>query len=76
MTLSKRLAKLEHRKPAVRYREAIILDDLIGAESLKEDESIVGIAELSWGEPHGKVWMRKKGEGLDQLRMRVGRDAG
>jgi len=53
----------------------VILDDLIAPDNVEEDDSILGITELCWGEPQGKVWMRKKGESLNQLRMRVGREA-
>ena len=53
----------------------MILDDLISPDNVEEDDSILGITELCWGEPQGNVWMRKKGESLNQLRVRVGRDA-
>ena len=76
MSLQARLKRLEQRKPASNFRPAIILDDLIAADNVEEDESIVGLTELCWGEPQGKVWKRKKGESLGQLRNRVGREAG
>lgn len=76
MSLQTRLKRLEQRKLASSFRPAIILDDLVAADNVAEDESILGLTELCWGEPQGKVWMRKKGESLDQLRRRVGREAG
>lgn len=76
MSLQTRLKRLEQRKTASTFRPAIILDDLIAADNVEEDESILGLTELCWGEPQGKVWMRKKGESLDKLRMRVGLEAG
>lgn len=76
MSLQARVKRLEQRKPSRSFRPAIILDDLIAADNVAEDESILGLTELCWGEPQGKVWMRKKGESLDQLRRRVGREAG
>jgi hypothetical protein len=45
-------------------------------ESIKEDETILGLSEIGWDDPHANVWIRKKGESLSQLRQRVGRDAG
>lgn len=75
MSLQTRLKRLEQRKPAKSFRRAIILDDLIAVDNVAEDKSILGLTEMCWGEPQGKVWKRKKGESLDQLRMRVGLEA-
>jgi hypothetical protein len=57
MSLQTRLKRLEQRKPAISFRPAIILDDLIAPDNVEEDESILGLTELCWGEPQGKVWM-------------------
>jgi len=76
MNLELRLERLEQRKLSRRYRAAIIMDDLIAAEAVDEDETILGLKEISWDEPGGKIWMRNAGESLSQLRRRVGLDMG
>jgi hypothetical protein len=76
MSLQNRLKRLEQRKPPRGYREAIIMDDLVATDNLEEDETILGLSEIGWDDPDCKVWMRKKGESLSQLRRRVGHDAG
>ena len=75
MSLQTRLKRLEQRQPTGSFRPVVILDDLISPDNLEEDDGILGLTEMCWGEPQGKVWMRKKGESLNQLRVRVGRDA-
>ena len=65
MSLQTRLKRLEQRQPARSFRPVVILDDLISPDNVEEDASILGITELCWGEPQGKVWMRKKGESLN-----------
>ena len=76
MSLQARLKRLEQRQPTGSFRPVVILDDLISPDNLEEDDGILGLTEMCWGEPQGKVWMRKKGESLNQLRRRVGREAG
>ena len=76
MSLQTRLKRLEQREPPRGYREAIIMDDLVSPESVEEDETILGLSEIGWDDPDCKVWMRKRGESLSQLRQRVGREAG
>lgn len=76
MSFHSRLKRLERRQPPRGYREAIIMDDLVATDNLEEDETILGLSEIGWDDPHAKVWMRKKGESLSQLRRRVGHDAG
>ena len=70
------LKRLEQRQPPRGYREAIIMDDLVATDNLEEDETILGLSEIGWDNPDCKVWMRKKGESLSQLRRRVWHDAG
>ena len=76
MSFHSRLKRLEQRQPPRGYKEAIIMDDLVANDNLEEDETILGLSEIGWDDPHAKVWMRKKGESLSQLRRRVGHDAG
>ena len=76
MSFHSRLKRLEQRQPPRGYREAIIMDDLVATDNLEEDETILGLSEIGWDDPDCKVWMRKKGESLSQLRRRVGREAG
>lgn len=60
-SLEKNLATAGTAEASKQFQDSDILDDLIAADNVEEDESNLGLSKLFWGEPQDKVWMREKG---------------